>query len=450
MCSELFRIPYQWGGVPIFGFGVLLAIWAAASAVTLVGLVRRYGWSGETWSSVPVLLLLGAAIVFLPNMFPDGMPVRGYGVMLLAGILAGVALAMHRARQVGLDPDTILSMAVWLVICGVIGARLFYVVEYWDEKFSGKTPQQTLVEILDIPSGGLVIYGGFIGAAVGVTIFVRQHKLPLLAMADLVAPSLMIGLALGRVGCLLNGCCYGGQTDWPWAVTFPKYSSRFETANSPAAQRFSPPYADQAARGELHGFRLESRDGEPAVVKRVDPGSPADLAGLEVGDSIEAIDGEPIKSSARAKDLIFQDFLSQQTLRLTTRTGKTIEIAAPEPPERSRPVHPTQIYSAIDAALLSWFLWSYYPFRHRDGEVIALLLTIHPITRFLLEVIRTDEPAVFGTGMSISQNISILLLAAASLLWWYLSRQPGGVVWPLAAEAASPPRGRTNTPGRRS
>ena len=67
MCSELFRIPYAWGGVPIFGFGVLLAIWAVASAVTLVGLVRRHGWSGETWSSLPVLLLVGAAIVFLPR-----------------------------------------------------------------------------------------------------------------------------------------------------------------------------------------------------------------------------------------------------------------------------------------------------------------------------------------------------------------------------------------------
>jgi phosphatidylglycerol:prolipoprotein diacylglycerol transferase len=78
-------------------------------------------------------------------------------------------------------------------------------------------------------------------------------------------------------------------------------------------------------------------------------------------------------------------------------------------------------------------LWAYFPFRRRDGEVIALLLTIHPITRFLLEIIRTDEPAVFGTGLSISQNISVLLLATGIGLWWYLSRQPRGVVWPLIA-----------------
>ena len=94
-------------------------------------------------------------------------------------------------------------------------------------------------------------------------------------------------------------------------------------------------------------------------------------------------------------------------------------------------MHPTQIYSAIDAGLLGWLLWAYFPFRRRDGECIALLLTIHPITRFLLEIIRTDEPAVFGTGLSISQNISFVLLACGAGLWWYLSRRPRGVVWPL-------------------
>jgi phosphatidylglycerol:prolipoprotein diacylglycerol transferase len=81
---------------------------------------------------------------------------------------------------------------------------------------------------------------------------------------------------------------------------------------------------------------------------------------------------------------------------------------------------------------LGWLLWSYYPFRRRDGELLALLLTIHPVTRFLLEVIRTDEPAVFGTGMSISQNISIVLFACGVGLMLMLSRQPPGIAWPLS------------------
>ena len=115
------------------------------------------------------------------------------------------------------------------MVCGVVGARLFYVIEYWDESFAGRSLRDTLLEIANIPEGGLVIYGGLIGAAVGFVIFVRKHRLPLLAMADLIAPSMAIGLAFGRIGCFLNGCCYGGQTDLPWHVTFPEFSSRYES-----------------------------------------------------------------------------------------------------------------------------------------------------------------------------------------------------------------------------
>jgi phosphatidylglycerol---prolipoprotein diacylglyceryl transferase len=431
MHSELLRIPYEWGGVPIFGFGVLLVLWAIGSAITLAGLVRRNGWGIETLSAVPMLLLLGAAIVMMPRVFPGGLPIRGYGVMLLAGIVAGVGMAMYRARQGGLDPEAILSLAIWVVVCGVIGARLFYVIEYWDEKFAGKSLRDTLLEIINVPQGGLVIYGGFIGAVVGFVAFVRKHKLPLFAMADLAAPCMMVGLAFGRIGCLLNGCCYGGQTDWPWHVTFPQDS---------------PPYADQTSRGELLGFKLESRGDVPAVIMRVDLNSLAEAAGLKPGDVVQSINGNPVKSLTTARDAIFMRFSARAPLKLTLADGRTVSFTGVDPPARSRPVHPTQIYSAIDAGLTGWFLWSFFPFRRRDGQCIALLLTIHPITRFLLEVIRTDEPAVFGTGLSISQNISIVLLACAAGLWWYTFRQPPGVTWPLVPATASTARPKTSAP----
>jgi phosphatidylglycerol:prolipoprotein diacylglycerol transferase len=363
------------------------------------------------------------------------MPIRGYGIMLLAGIVTGVGMAMVRARQAGIVQETILSLAIWLVIFGVVGARLFHIVEYWDERFAGKTPRETIIEIVNVPEGGLVIYGGLFGAAVGFVLFVRKHRLPLLAMADLIAPSLAIGLALGRIGCFLNGCCYGGQTDWPWAVAFPKYSSPYEAAKPPTARRYSPPYSDQAMRGEMHGFRLDSPEGASVVVTRVQAGSLAAAAGLEVGDSVVAINGAAVNSLADAKELLFTTLESQRPLRLVLSSGKKVEIAAVPMPDRSRPVHPAQLYSAIDAGLLGWLLWAFYPFRRRDGQGLALLLTIHPFTRFLLEIIRTDEPAVFGTGMSISQNISIVLLGCGALLWWYLSKQPLGIVWPLVAKS---------------
>jgi phosphatidylglycerol---prolipoprotein diacylglyceryl transferase len=433
MCSELFRIPYSWGGVPIFGFGVLLAIWAVASAITLASLVRRHGWGGETLGTLPVLLLLGAAIIGLPRLFPDGFPVRGYGVMLLLGISASVGAAMFRARQVGFNPELILSAAVWLVVTGIIGARLFYVVEYWGDRFGRGSAEQTIFEILNFPEGGLVIYGGFIGAAIGVLYFTRMHRIPFLAFADLAAPSLMIGLAFGRIGCFLNGCCYGGETNLPWAVTFPEYSSRYEADKPPVLRRYTPPYSDQASSGAFYGFHLESRGTQPAVVSRVEAGSPADSAGLKVGDEIVAVNGNAFNSLPAAEAMIFDTVVNGASLRFQLSDNRTIEMPSIPPPARSRSVHPAQLYSAIDAGLLAWLLWAFYPFRRRDGEVVALMMTIHPITRFLLEVIRIDEPSVFGTGLSISQNISVAFLACAAGLWWYLSKQPRQTVWPRAA-----------------
>jgi phosphatidylglycerol:prolipoprotein diacylglycerol transferase len=190
----------------------------------------------------------------------------------------------------------------------------------------------------------------------------------------------------------------------------------------------------------MHGFRIASQDDEPAVVKHVDPGSPAASAGLKAGDSIAAINSENIHSLLDAKYRMLELFKSQSPIHLTLRDGRTVNIPAITIPARSLPVHPTQLYSAIDGALLGWLLWTFYPFRRHDGEAIALLLTIHPITRFLLEVIRIDEPAVFGTGMTISQNVSLILLACGIGLWWYLAHRRTGVVWPLSMEVDGPKR----------
>src|SRR5205823_3945760 len=100
------------------------------------------------------------------------------------------------------------------------------------------------------------------------------------------------------------------------------------------------------------------------------------------------------------------------------------------PPSHTRPVHPAQVYSAIDGLLLCLFLLAYSPYRRRDGELTALICTLHPISRFLLEVIRSDEAGVLNTGLSISQNISLLLLCGAAGFWIYLVRQPRGLAWP--------------------
>ena len=150
-------------------------------------------------------------------------------------------------------------------------------------------------------------------------------------MADAVAPSLCLGTAIGRVGCFLNGCCFGSECDFPWAVTFPAGSL---------------PWARQVVTGLI-----------------------------------------------------------------------------PPTATHSLALHPAQLYAALDGvillALLSWF----YPRRRRDGEVMALLMVTYPVSRFVIESLRSDEPAL-AAGLSLSQWISVVVFTAGCLFWTYLTGQP--------------------------
>ena len=117
-------------------------------------------------------------------------------------------------------------------------------------------------------------------------------------------------------------------------------------------------------------------------------------------------------------------------MELTTAEGKVHRIVRPDWPGRSLPIHPTQLYAALDAGLLALVLWLAYPFRRRDGEIFAVLITVHPISRFLLEMIRSDEPGQFGTTLTISQWISLAFLVLAAGFWYYVEKQPRGSALP--------------------
>ncbi len=166
MCSELFRIPVEWHGVPIFGVGVLLAVWLVGGGLTVVYSGKQTGWSAETWGYLPGLLLGVVGIVLVARLFPEGLPIRGYGVMVLIGSITALWVVIHRARQVGLSSEVILSLAFGLFIGGILGARLFYVIEYWDTRFQSDDWSTTLLEIVKFTEGGLVFYGSMIGGAI--------------------------------------------------------------------------------------------------------------------------------------------------------------------------------------------------------------------------------------------------------------------------------------------
>jgi phosphatidylglycerol:prolipoprotein diacylglycerol transferase len=365
--------------------------------------------------------MLGAIVLWvLPVLCkPQGLPIRGYGVMIMFGVIAGTLLAAWLGKRRGLHPDVVVSMVFWMLVPGILGARAFYVIEYWPEYAKAYTMPggglgPLLGGIVNIAEGGLVVYGSFFGGVAGLIFFVRRHRLPLLAMADLLAPGMVLGLAIGRIGCLMNGCCYGAVCDYPWAVRFPAES---------------PPYCAQVERGQMYGFTLSGHPKVEPRVLAVRPDSHADKAGLKKGDLLLEMNGEKTPTMQQAFGAISQAFHEGQPLTLVIQGKGTRVVPAIEPlPERSLPVHPTQIYSTIEGLCLCLVLLIATRFHRRDGEVFALLISIYPVTRFLVETLRTDEAAIAGTGMSISQNVSLLILACAAALWFYLLRQPKGVV----------------------
>ncbi len=423
MHQTLLFIPEQVAGIPVFGVGLLLAVWAVVSLGVVGWSAYRHGWrSGETGQYVVLLGLLGGVIwqvmprIVIPGL---GLPIRSYGVMLLVAILAGTGLSVWRGRRRGWNSETIATLCFWGVVCGIVGARAFYVIEYWSD-FQRPTLAQTVGAILNITQGGIVVYGALLGGLAGFGAYAWKQRMPLLATFDLLAPGMLLGLAIGRVGCFLNGCCFGGACDLPWAVRFPAGS---------------PPYLHQMEHGQLflQGLQIAGEGDAPPVISAVEPGSPAAQAGLGPGQRITHINQRAVTTAAEARGLLATPWPAMPQPRAMVEVRVQ---GRPEPvrwqalplPDRSLPVHPTQLYSSIDALVLCGFLLAYDRFRRKDGELLAVLLTVYPITRFLMEQIRTDEPKIWITHLSIGQVFSVLILCGAAGLWIYLYRPKKGTV----------------------
>lgn len=148
-------------------------------------------------------------------------PVHSYGLMLALSFLLGIWFSGWRAKKNGLNPDIIADMGFWIIISAIAGSRLYYVFLHFDE-FKGN-----LLSIINpfqgdtIGIGGLVMLGGYLGAIIAAILYFKLKKLPFLPYADAIAPSIGIGIMLTRIGCFLNGCCYGAASTGACAVKFP-------------------------------------------------------------------------------------------------------------------------------------------------------------------------------------------------------------------------------------
>lgn len=151
-----------------------------------------------------------------PILFSIGpVTVYSYGFMLAVAFIVATSLVSRRVHLFNISKDSIGGLALTLLISGIIGARTFYVL--LNIGYFSRHPFEALL----INRGGLVFYGGVLLATLAGVVFVRIHKLSILDTADLVAPFVALGHAIGRIGCFLNGCCYGKPTSSVLGVIFP-------------------------------------------------------------------------------------------------------------------------------------------------------------------------------------------------------------------------------------
>ena len=147
------------------------------------------------------------------SLFLFGLEITYYGLIIAIGMALGVFVACKNAKFRGLVADDFILAACYVLPLAIIGARLYYVT------FSGET--YSFGEIFRIWDGGMAIYGGVIGGAIGVALFCLIHKKNFLDVADVVAPSLILGQAIGRIGCYFAGCCYGIEVTNESLMWFP-------------------------------------------------------------------------------------------------------------------------------------------------------------------------------------------------------------------------------------
>lgn len=328
-----------------------------------------------------------------------GIPIYGYGLMLFFAFIFCNWLARRLCKREGIDPNLIPDLAIWFFVSGILGGRLVFVIQYW-QRFENR-PFWDLVKLWD---GGLVLYGAVFGATIGFFAYhhfvLRKHGVSVWKMFDVIAPCVALGIALGRVGCLFTGCCYGNVAgeNCPRPLHFPNPAAGWEKM---VERGYQTPW----------GFLLKDDSFEVAAVE---PGSEAAEV-LQPGDVILEVNG---KAPLTPSYVVPVD----GELKLTVfRDGKS-EMLPPFTP-RSIGLNPTQPFETISMCLLLFFLLSYHPFKRHDGELLVFLMFGYGVHRFLNEMLRTDtDPVAFG--LTLSQNISIGILAVGVVLAVMVWRRP--------------------------
>ena len=140
-----------------------------------------------------------------------------YGVMLVISFIAAILYVRRAGKRFNISPMIIENLAFYVMVGVIIGGRILYVVFHWSQY------ENDLLGIIRIWEGGMMFFGGFIGALIAGIIYLRKEKTPVLKVADIIVPAVALGTFFTRIGCFLNGCCFGKPSSLPWAIKFPAH-----------------------------------------------------------------------------------------------------------------------------------------------------------------------------------------------------------------------------------
>jgi phosphatidylglycerol:prolipoprotein diacylglycerol transferase len=184
-----------------------------------------------------------------------GIQIPAYGVMLAVSFLAALWYVKRKAPKYNIPSVLVENLAFYIIVGVIIGGRLLYVAFHWAQY------QNDLFGIIKLWEGGMMFFGGFIGGFIAGALYVRHQRIPILKISDVVAPALGLGLFFTRIGCFLNGCCFGTPSALPWALRFP--ADCVAGASSVGSQALHPTQLYESLFGLALFFFLDNRLARP-------------------------------------------------------------------------------------------------------------------------------------------------------------------------------------------
>jgi phosphatidylglycerol---prolipoprotein diacylglyceryl transferase len=306
-----------------------------------------------------------------PELFTipfTSLTVKSYGAMLVIGFLAAVWVIGRLTRDFTPRRDLVINAGLYALIAGLVGSRVFYVLHHFSEF------RDNWLSVFAIWKGGLELLGGGLPAMLVILIYLRFYKLPARKYMDAVAIGLLVALAFGRIGCFLNGCCYGKPANVSWSVKFPYASLAYYSQIMP-----------DAARGRTQPY-------------------------------------------TKLPDEYWCEVDGKQYLKGLAELSPIERQAVTTGPYKCLAVHPTQLYESAGAAILAILLYLYWRWGElvarsrqrkwyypRQGYVFAFMLILYGAMRFGNEMLRDDNPFEFD-GLTISQSLGIAMAVAGVIV----------------------------------